>query len=145
MRYTHECSLTYFYPPFNKEFALLTAVCYGNFLWGCFSITHFSVANLVCPVPEDVCGDTAFAEVCRPARGADSTVPLLSVRTPEFLLCSFMTLRGLSLFCDPERLPDGTGRAASAYKGFCAASARSLYLSHIPLSEKNQIKNLQSC
>lgn len=33
-------------------------------------ITHFSVANLVCPVPEDVCGDTAFAEVCSPcARG----------------------------------------------------------------------------
>lgn len=71
MRYTHECSLTYFYPPFNKEFALLTAVCYGNFLWGCFSITHFSVANLVYPVPEDVCGDTAFAEVCRPARGGE--------------------------------------------------------------------------
>lgn len=105
MRYTHECSLTYFYPPFNKEFALLTAVCYGNFLWGCFSITHFSVANLVCPVPEDVCGDTAFAEVCRPARGADSTVPLLSVRTPEFLLCSFMTLRGLSLFLPRSVFP----------------------------------------
>lgn len=50
---------------------MLTAVCYGNFLWGCFSITHFSVANLVYPVPEDVCGDTAFAEVCRPARGGE--------------------------------------------------------------------------
>lgn len=26
-------------------------------------IAHFSVANLVCPVPEDVCGYAAFAEV----------------------------------------------------------------------------------
>ena len=63
-------------------------------------IAHFSVANLVCPVPEDVCGDAAFAEVCSPARGAASTVPLLSVRTTEFLLCSFYDLaRSESLFC----------------------------------------------
>lgn len=117
MRYTHECSLTYFYPPFNKEFALLTAVCYGNFLWGCFSITHFSVANLVCPVPEDVCGDTAFAEVCRPARGGEHLpcgAPAIRTDARVSFVLLFMTLRGLSLFCAPERLPDGTGRAASA-------------------------------
>ena len=47
---------------------------FTRLLFGLFfcilSITHFSVANLVCPVPEDVCGDTAFADVCSPcARG----------------------------------------------------------------------------
>ena len=53
-----------------------------------------------CPVPEDVCGDTAFAEVCSPARGAAPSVTLLSVRTTEFLLCSFYALaRDESLVC----------------------------------------------
>ena len=44
MRYTHECSLTYFYPPFNKEFALLTAVCYGNYS------VHFETQYFLTPV-----------------------------------------------------------------------------------------------
>ena len=40
------------------------------------SITHFSVANLVCPVPEDVCGNTDLAEVCSPcARGCPHRYP----------------------------------------------------------------------
>ena len=81
----------------QREFALFFCI---------LSITHFSVANLVCPVPEDVCGNTAFAEVCSPARGAASTVTLLSVRTPEFLLCSFYDLaRSESLFALPPRIP----------------------------------------
>ena len=64
------------------------------------SITHFSVANLVCPVSEDVCGNTAFAEVCSPCARVASTVILLSVRTPDFLLCSFYDLaRSESLLC----------------------------------------------
>ena len=81
------------------------------------SITHFSVANLVCPVPEDVCGDTAFAEVCRPARGGEHLpcgAPAIRTDARVSFVLLFMTLGGLSLFCAPERLPDGTGRAASA-------------------------------
>ena len=67
-----------------------------------------------CPVPEDVCGDTAFAEVIVLARGAASTVTLLSVRTPEFLLCSFYALaRSESLLCPvPTHTPVHVHRSA---------------------------------
>lgn len=69
---------------------------------------------LGCPVPEDVCGNTAFVEVCSPAREAASTVTLLSVRTPEFLLCSFYALaRSESLWCPaPTHTPVHVHRPA---------------------------------
>ena len=88
-------------------------------------------------------GNTGFVEEVIVLRGAASTVTLLSVRTPEFLLCSFYALaRSESLWCP---VPTHTPRPCPSSRLFCATSARSLYLSHIPLSEKNQIKNLQSC
>ena len=66
------------------------------------------------------------------ARGAASTVTLLSVRTPDFLLCSFYALaRSESLWCP---VPTHTPRPCPSSRLFCATSARSLYLSHIPLS-----------
>ena len=54
-------------------------------------LTHFSVC-LRGALRPNLSGDTAFAEVCSPARGDAPSVTLLSVRTAEFLLCSFYDL-----------------------------------------------------
>ena len=77
-------------------------------------ITHFSVCLRGALCPKMSAATPPLPKSVVLARGAASTVTLLSVRTPEFLLCSFYALaRSESLLCPvPTHTPVHVHRSA---------------------------------